>query len=156
VQYRVVLAVLVCCMLVFTGGCDSSSGPKVHPVNGKLTIGGKPPSGVTITFHPVDASGEAASGRVDEQGNFKLYSGNQGREGAAAGKYKVVLTQTSAGTESGNYMKAEKKSGARSSSSGPGVPGMPAATFPKEYMSATTSPKEVEVTSGTNEITIEI
>lgn len=155
-QYRIALAVLVCCKLMFAGGCDSSSGPKVHPVNGKLTIDGKPPSGVTITFHPVDASGEAASGRVDEQGNFKLYSGNQGREGAAIGKYKVVLTQTTAASAgAADYMKGGPKKG-RDSTGGAAVPGMPAATFPKEYMSATTSPKEVEVTSGTNEITIEI
>jgi len=118
-------------VLVATAGCDSK--PKVSAVTGKVTINGNPaPEKTRVNFEPVNG-GESAAGMVDASGNYKLYYGNEGREGAMPGKYKVFLAPDAS---SEAYM------------SGPpsGVPGMPSSgPIPKEYMSGQASPLTVDV-----------
>lgn len=132
-------------LLVFLAGCGET-GPSTYPVTGKLTIGGQAPQGVSLTFHPL-GSQQAASGVIDAQGNYTLFTGVDGKPGAEPGKYKVVLTQTGAGS-----MEMYQGSGGGNSSAAPVIK----ATFPEEWSKAETSKKEVEVTSGDNKIDIEV
>ena len=138
VQFSSVLVAAVCC--VWLAGCGET-GPSTVPVKGTLTIDGQPANNVQITFSPIDASLPAASGQVTN-GAFELFSGAQGKPGAAPGKYKVVLAA-----------QATADDAAYSGQGGPPKQELP---FPKKYTSAETSDKEVEVTAGSNDIKIEI
>lgn len=133
--------------LVVIAGCGPA-GPAVQPVSGTLTIGGAPAKNVQIVFHPVDAGGLLASGQVDPSGVYTLRSGNTGAKGALVGKYKVVLSSFE--DESMEAATARYTSGAGK----PSAPAKPA--FPKEYLAAATSPKEVEVKPGPNTIDIAV
>jgi hypothetical protein len=123
-------------------GCGPS-GPKTHSVTGKVTIDGEPAANVRITFQPVDEANQAASGTVESDGSYTLYTGVSGTPGAMAGKYKVVLTPDMGADTS--YM-----------DSGGTAPPDTSGEVPEEYRDPTTTPKEVEVTAGQNSIDIEI
>ena len=126
-------------------GCKPA-GPDVHPVTGKLTIGGQPAQNVQIALYPVGGSSQMATGRVDASGVFSLVTGNKGAKGAMVGKYKVVLTP---------YEESSMEAAAARYTSGKGKPPTPAkAEFPKEYLSAESTPEEVEVKPGPNTIDI--
>lgn len=135
----------LCCVVAvnFIAGCDS--GPNTHPVSGQVTIDGQPaPEQTRVNFHPVSEDVQLASGIVDANGNYTLYSGSEGTAGAMAGTYKIYLSPD---PSSEDYM-----SGTPS-----GAPGGPSlGPIPKEYSSAATTPLEVEVTAGENKIDIEI
>lgn len=79
------LGAMCCAALV---GCGPKS--STVPVQGTLTIDGKPADGVMITLTPVDTSKAVATGKVTN-GAFELFTGIKGEPGAAPGKYKVVL-----------------------------------------------------------------
>jgi len=69
---------------------------KLRPVEGRLTVAGKPPQDVVITLVPIDpVDNPYASGICLDDGGIHFYSGVEGRPGAAPGKYKVVLMQRS-------------------------------------------------------------
>jgi hypothetical protein len=71
-------------------GC-SSEGERLEPVEGRITLAGKPLPGGTVSFRP--AAGNATlhhpTGRIAADGTFKLLT--NGREGAPAGQYKVLI-----------------------------------------------------------------
>lgn len=127
-------------LMLIVAGCDK--GPKVYSVTGAVKIKGSPaPEKTRVNFAPV-GGGELAAGLVDANGNYKLYYGIEGKEGALPGKYKVFLAPDAS---SEAYM-----SGPQS-----GVPGVPSAgPIPKEYLSGDSSPLTVEVPE--NDTTIDI
>ena len=136
-------------VLFLTGaiGCGPS-GPSVYPVAGTVTIEGQPAQAVQVVLTPVAGNQQVAAGVTDDSGRFQLTWGSTARSGAEAGRYKVMLNQLSTETE--------EELMARYSGGGRKAPETPKASIPKEYSSADTSPKEVEVTAGTNTIDIEI
>jgi len=149
-----VTASLVAVGLVLASGCGPA-GPAFQPVGGKLTIGGKAPSGVQVSFYPVDGKGPIASGSVDAAtGRYDLTSsggvGKPAGKGAVAGKYKVVLNSSGGAGGAGTQeaMMAQYGGGGK-------APAVPKAAFPKEYGAASSSPKEVEVKSGQNTIDLD-
>jgi hypothetical protein len=131
-------------------GCGGDSGPPkvdVHPVTGKVTVDGKALTGCTIVFsteNPEVGAESGYSGELGADGSYTL-TGNDGAAGAAPGKYKVTFTLP---------LEAAKAA----MTAGDGEPGseVAASPFPKEYASAETSPKEVEVTAGDNVIDLEL
>jgi len=135
-------------------GCGPQ-GFSFHPVGGKLTIGGKPAAGVQVSFFPVSGTGPIASGNVDAAtGRYDLTSsggvGKPAGKGAVAGKYKVVLNSVGGGAAADmEAMKAQYGGGGK-------PPAAPKDSFPKEYGSSTTSPKEVEVKPGANTIDLDL
>jgi len=139
-------------ILIFAVTCPGCGGggpakAKLYPVSGKVTVGGKPLAKCGIAFAAVSAAPDAPAGyqgKLSDSGDYTLMDAD-GRSGAAPGKYKVVL---SIGAEAAK--EAMMKGGA--------APGYAAnaAPFPKEYMEATTSPKEVEVKAESNTINIDI
>jgi hypothetical protein len=115
------------------------------------------PANVQVSFYPVDGKGPIASGNVDAgTGRYDLTSsggvGKPAGKGAAAGKYKVVLSAVGGGAGSNEAMMAQY-SGANNQGKAPAAP---KASFKSEYGSASTSPKEVEVKSGTNAIDLNL
>jgi predicted small lipoprotein YifL len=145
-------ALFLASVALTVAGCGAG-GPAFHPVSGKLTIDGQIPANVQVSFYPVDGKGPIASGTVDAgTGRYELTSsggvGKPAGKGAVAGKYKVVLNVGSGGGTSNEAMMAQYSGGNNQGK----APAVPKASFSKEFGSATTSPKEVEVKSGANAI----
>ena len=142
--------VLFGALVVGVLGCGGESGPPrvdVHPVTGKVTVDGKALTGCTITFstsNPEVGAEAGYSGELGADGSYTL-ADNDGTQGAAAGKYKVTFTLPPEAAKAA-MMVGEGQPG----SEGAGSP------FPKEYASAETSPKEVEVKAGDNVIDLEL
>jgi len=150
-------ALLLGALALVVAGCGAG-GPSFNPVGGKLTVDGKVPANVQISFYPVDGKGPIASGTVDAgTGRYDLTSsggvGKPAGKGAVAGKYKVVLNAGGgAGAGSTEAMMAQYSGGNNQGK----APAAPKASFKKEYGSASTSPKEVEVKSGANTIDLDL
>jgi len=70
-------------------GCSSASGPKTAPVQGKITMAGKPLPNVGVTFLP-EGRGPTASGNTNENGEFTLRTVRPG-DGAVIGAHHVVI-----------------------------------------------------------------
>lgn len=141
--YRMIF-IVPCCLLI---GCGGGGPPKQaqHPVSGKVTVKGSPLTDCTISFVSTDPEKVAGfSGVLDSSGNYTLTDQADGKSGAFAGTYKVVLSQSP---------EAAKKAMMEGGGKGYAEGGLP---FPEEYLSAETSPKEVEVKAESNEINIEI
>ena len=146
-------ALLLGGVAILVAGCGAG-GPSFQPVSGKLTIDGQIPPNVQVSFYPVDGKGPIASGNVDAgTGRYELTSsggvGKPAGKGAVAGKYKVVLNAGASAAASTEAMMAQYSGGDGSKGK---APAMPKASFKKEFGSASTSPKEVEVKSGANVI----
>ena len=84
-------------LLLFCAGCGGS---KLAAVEGKVTLDGKPLSGVSVTFFPAGASvndPRLFRGVTDSDGHYVLIDPAKGRGGAEPGKYRVTLTSAVAG-----------------------------------------------------------
>jgi hypothetical protein len=81
------MALYIACSLT---GCDS--GPTTHSVKGKVVVKGstETPAGGTVLFQSVENPEIQASGYIEEDGTFELYS-NQGKAGLPAGEYRVLV-----------------------------------------------------------------
>ena len=100
-MFKPVHALLLGAVALVVAGCGAG-GPSFNPVGGKLTVDGKVPANVQISFYPVDGKGPIASGNVDAgTGRYDLTSsggvGKPAGKGAVAGKYKVVLNASGGG-----------------------------------------------------------
>jgi hypothetical protein len=91
IRSMAVLAFIAVSLLACTS-CGGT-GPALHPVRGKVLVDGKPATGATVVFQPVQDSAEALkpSGRVGDDGTFRLESYPHG-QGAPAGEYFVLVT----------------------------------------------------------------
>ncbi len=85
------------CGAFFLAGCGTkqktvpkSLGPLI-PVQGKVTLSGKPVGGGFVTFYAIDFDMKMVqpTGRIDAQGNYTLAS--LGEPGAPAGKYRATV-----------------------------------------------------------------
>jgi hypothetical protein len=138
------------------GGCGQA-GPSLNPVTGKVTKGGQPLKGISVTFSPVDA-GPSSAGLTNDEGKFVLLCQN-GKAGAVAGKHKVVLAEAaSAGSAPVGY---EAMLAARQGGEAKGAKGAPAkseekTSFPSEYGNAQTTPLSFEIKAGNNEFDVPI
>jgi predicted small lipoprotein YifL len=140
-------------LVVFTvclSGCGPA-GPKTYPVKGKLTINGQAPKDVNMAFYPVGANLEAAGAEMAADGSYTLKTGREGKAGAMAGDYKVVLSQNTQTLGAGQY-----KPGAEGGAPNMQRPSAGPLNFPERYLAAATSDKTVTVKAGDNTINIDI
>lgn len=70
------------------GGCGSS-GPKLHPATGTVTLDGKPLADATVTFVP--AAGRPSDGKTDASGKYAIMT--NGLPGVPEGDYKVTVSK---------------------------------------------------------------
>jgi hypothetical protein len=84
-------------LILLSNGCGSQGkGLKVEYVEGIITLDGESVSNASITFIPItETEGtEAAGGYSNEQGVYKLTSGNGNPEkGALQGEYRVLVSK---------------------------------------------------------------
>jgi hypothetical protein len=122
-------------MVVLALGCGSDL--DTAKVNGKVTVGGQPVEGITVTFMPA-AGGRPAQGITDASGNFSLSTmGNE--DGAVPGKHKVTFSKDT--------------STASSDSSTAALPKPVELPFNAKYSSVDTSGITAEVVAGkTNQL----
>jgi len=86
-------------LLVFAAACLAAGcgGPNVVPVSGRVTLDGKPVSGVHVGFQPVASAGNKNPGGgsyaiTDADGRFTLRLVEGGGSGAVVGKHRVEIT----------------------------------------------------------------
>jgi len=145
-------------------GCGGTSGPTLYPVQGTVTVGGKPMANVSVTFAPVDGRG-ASAGRTNANGTFVLLS-QSGKAGAVSGKHKVMLQAQAEQTTSGNFSDPgviEKMMKDRESSMAGGRKGAPNTadakkekTIPAEYNDPKNTPLEFEVKPSSNNFDVPV
>ena len=82
-------SVLLLVSILFLGFAGCSSSPRLVPVTGSVTVGGKPAVGAIVMFHPADPAAATASAVAEADGTFKIVSG--GEPGILAGKYQVTV-----------------------------------------------------------------
>jgi hypothetical protein len=119
-------------VLLALAGCG---GPKYTfaEVQGKVTLGDKPLSGVIVTFYPDSEASEQppyARGTTDEAGTYTL-TRTTGEAGALVGKHRVVV----------NWPPPERRDDRP-------PPPPPSPAIPLPYTVATQTPLLVEVKAG--------
>jgi hypothetical protein len=80
--------ILLYSTVALIAGCGD--GVKIAPVEGTVTLDGKPLDKVMVEFWP-DAVGPRSFGETDSQGHFKLTTDDGKSEGAAIGLNRVTL-----------------------------------------------------------------
>jgi hypothetical protein len=92
---RIAGPLLVAAIVLVPTGCGGS-GPKLVPVKGVVSVGGKTVTRGSVSFRPDKTSGPAEyaepAGNIEADGTYKVYT--NGREGAPVGKYTVLLVST--------------------------------------------------------------
>ena len=90
-----ILGILCAWGLITATGCG---GPKVVPVAGKATVGGKPLTRGVVSFNPDPAKGNnarlACTGQIKGDGQYEMFTddGRKVTKGAPPGWYKVTIT----------------------------------------------------------------
>jgi hypothetical protein len=89
-QQRVsLLPALATALCLLCGGCGGvSDRPVTAPVEGTVTLDGKPLSGAIVTFWDTAGKNNPTAGNTDASGKYKLAGSN---EGAQPGSYKVTV-----------------------------------------------------------------
>src|SRR5687767_1729557 len=102
-------------------GCGSSDEPRVavHPVSGKISVGGESPVGAQIILHQAGAAQErkfSPTAKVAKDGTFKVTSYQSG-DGAPEGEYvaTVVWYKVTDGGVRGDDVVPKKYSSAETS-----------------------------------------
>src|SRR5262245_61830975 len=111
-------------VLLLVAGCGDGSG--LVRVRGVVKLDGEPLAGATVVFVTQQPGGRDAYGATDANGAFELTTLNP-RDGAAPGKYKVVIQPPVEGGSATPFDDPEK----------PGVPATPKAPrgprIPQKY-----------------------
>jgi hypothetical protein len=87
------ITLLVVSQLIFVGGCRKSDG--LVPVEGAVTLDGKPLAGVQVVFDQPELSpreNKGYIGRTDDQGHYSLRPALTDGSGAMPGQFRVTLT----------------------------------------------------------------
>ena len=112
-------------------GCGEPKKVAVHPVSGKISVGGEAPLGAQIVLHGATAEGQkfVPAATVEKDGSFKISSYGSG-DGAPEGEYTATIA----------WFKVTED-GAR----GPDV-------VPAKYGKKETSPIKISVKPGNNDV----
>ncbi len=83
---------MVAVVALVAAGCGRKSNmPPLMPVEGLVTLDGKPLAEASVHFHPVgDTRGRGAAANTDAEGRYSLIAPD-GSKGAPMGEYKVVI-----------------------------------------------------------------
>lgn len=92
-QARWAITILAACLMSYTG-CGGAEDGRV-PVEGLVTLDGKPLTGVQVLFDQPDLSpneNKGYKGKTDEQGRYALSPVMEEGTGAPPGDYRISLT----------------------------------------------------------------
>jgi hypothetical protein len=106
--------VMLWCAVVWPALLTGCGGPKTVPVNGIVTLDGRPLARATVIFIAQDAAGRDANGFTDAEGRFALMT-NAPKDGAMPGSYKIVVHYSEATEPGAQYSNPEdaRKAGAK-------------------------------------------
>jgi hypothetical protein len=76
-------------LVLLGAACTSREGVELAPVEGVVTLDGRPLANVGVTFLP-EGKGPLASGNTDAAGQFRVSTLRPG-DGAPVGRHRVVL-----------------------------------------------------------------
>ncbi|MDZ7616596.1 MAG: carboxypeptidase-like regulatory domain-containing protein [Patescibacteria group bacterium] len=82
-------------LVLVAAGCGGrkSNMPPLMPVEGLVTLDGRPLAEAGVQFHPVgDTRGRGAAANTDAEGRYSLISPD-GSKGVPVGEYKVVISK---------------------------------------------------------------
>ena len=147
------IAALTTLCLSGCGGDGATGGAEVFSASGSVKMFGSPLPGATVAFAPQDGQ-PTAIGTTDKDGNFVLTTYDYG-DGAAEGKYKVVISKSAAaaateggdddGHGDGDFVDPSN-SGSHAAGEGTGDKGL----VPAQYTSSAETPLSAEVKSGSD------
>ena len=125
---------------IFLFGC-SKTPEKLYPVNGTVSVAGKPMNGGTVQFEMIEkgTSGKVytSSGTIDEEGRYQLIT--FGKSGAPAGEHRVWVSP--------NFARMPDRLGVNPRRMSP---------IPKKYMLPTTTDLTFTVADEENTIDIDV
>lgn len=145
------LSMIVCSSLLAGcgGGASNDDQVPVFPVTGTVTMNGSALAGATVAFAPQSGQPTAVA-TTDDNGNFSLRT-YDADDGAAEGKYKVVISKAEVAAETSNadaeheaITKGEPVTSGHGANGGGGSKEL----VPAAYTSSDTTPLEAEVKSG--------
>ena len=113
--------------LLVVGLVGCGGGERTSPVEGDVSLDGKPLAGAAIQFVP-QGKGRDATGETDKDGHFVM-STFQPRDGAAPGSYKVVISPPVGSADAAKYGTAEEAMSAAAKQSTKKV----TSAFPQKY-----------------------
>ena len=129
--------------------------PEFYPVQGRITLDGKPLAGARVALHRVDeGASRVFAATSDAQGNYQiqaLYSTGK-YPGAPLGRYKVTVIKVAAAELSEEEFDSKYQTAVEATTEGGEPAGLddPAYLVDKQYISTETTPFEVEVQEGRN------
>jgi hypothetical protein len=140
-------------LAILTAGCG---GPKMSNVEGVITLDGTPLPNVQVVFVPEPGGPEGvgnAEGKSDSAGHFELRSSGGTLDGAAVGKYRVILTDLAAISD----LTATAPPGAGEPAAPAGPRSAKARRFPVSYGDVQQTPlKGVEVKPGDQKLNFDV
>jgi len=137
--------------------------PTFHPVQGRVTLDGKPLAGARVALHQVDGQASRVfTATSDSQGKYQiqaLYSTGK-YPGAPRGRYKVTVIKVAAAELSEEEFDRQYQKTIEATSEG-GVPDQagldePAYLVSARYSSIQSTPFEIEVRAGPNAFNLEL
>lgn len=78
-------------LVIWLGQCGCGREHVLQPVDGIVTLDGKPVADAAVLFLPILSDGPPAHATTDSEGRFRLTTSN--RSGASAGKYRVAVSK---------------------------------------------------------------
>ena len=86
---------LLLASILFVAGCSQGpEGPPLVPVEGTITLDGKPLGKADLMFVPDgDTRGQGGVAQTDQEGKFTLLSQDRKHKGAPVGTYRVIINK---------------------------------------------------------------
>lgn len=134
------------------GGGGAEGGKPVFPTSGTVKMAGVPLAGATVIFAPTEAKQPTAMGKTDQDGNFSLTT-YQYQDGAAAGRFKVVVTKVIAQSNEpadaggGDDHEAAEGDASAAHSAASGAGAAETNMVPPQYTTSSSTPLTAEVES---------
>jgi hypothetical protein len=135
------------------GGADG--GKPVYSASGTVTLFGNPLPTATVAFAPQDGQ-PTAFGTTDAEGKFTLTTYDF-EDGAAAGKFKVVITKSAPAATEAAPEGADHDADGGGGHDGESATGVTASLVPPKYSAVDQTPLQAEVkASGENVFSFDI
>ena len=151
--------ILVAVVLLWINRKKEEDGERYFPVTGKITVNNKPLVGnFQINFYPSeDSENLIASGKIESDGTYELYSGRDGIKGALPGEYRVSVIMLEENDESWRIERSTLGNvDVNPKDGGTVVPDDPDPPFDKQFSDYKRTPQRAVVGESSNRIDIDL